>query len=474
MTTDLALLPATELLAGYRAGHFSPVEVTRACLDRIALLDGTLNAFCLVDGPAALAAASAAEGRWRRGEPLGLVDGVPASVKDLVLTRGWPTLRGSLALSRDQAWDEDAPAVGRLREHGAILLGKTATPEFGHKGVTDSPLTGITRNPWNPELTPGGSSGGAAVAAATGMAALNLGTDGGGSIRIPASFTGVFGLKPSFGRVPAHPQSPFGTIAHVGPITRTVADAALFLRVISHPDARDWHALPHGDVDFLDGLDAGVEGLKIAYAPTLNGLPVSPEVASAVGRAARVFADCGAEVEEIIFNLPGASEMFETLWTVGAATVVAGFTEEQQRLMDPALSATAARGNLVPVLDYTAQLQARARLGSEMKRFHERYDLLILPTLPGVAFAAGEDHPGAKKGGAWVDWTPFTYPFNLSQQPACSIPCGRTAAGLPIGLQIVGDMHDDACVLRTARAFEVTCPIEPPPMATTPVAAEVR
>src|SRR6185437_2384632 len=233
-----------------------------------------LNAFCVVDADRALRAARESEARWMRGTPVGLLDGVPVSIKDLLLTTGWPTLRGSRTVDADQTWNEDAPAVARLREHRAILLGKTTTPEFGWKAVTDSALTGITRNPWSPGKTPGGSSGGAAVAVATGMGALAVGTDGGGSIRIPAGFTGIFGLKPSFGRVPAWPLSLFGTVSHVGPMTRSVEDAALVLDVISKPDVRDWFALPYDERDYRDGLDDGVDGLRIAFAPTLGGAKV--------------------------------------------------------------------------------------------------------------------------------------------------------------------------------------------------------
>src|SRR5690349_17762858 len=314
MNTDPALLSATELLSLYRSRGLSPVEVTQACLDRIAALDTKLNAFTLVDGDAALEAARASEERWIKGQPQGLVDGVPATIKDLILTRGWPTLRGSKAISPDQPWDEDAPATARLREHGAVLLGKTTTPELGHKGVTDSPLTGITRNPWNSEMTPGGSSGGAAVAAATGMGALHVGTDGGGSIRIPASFTGIFGLKPSFGRVPAYPLSPFGTVAHIGPMTRSVADAALLLNVMKRPDARDWTALPPDDSDVAAGLDDGVRGLRIAWSPTLGYAKVEPEVAAAAERAVRELEALGAHVEAVDPGFDDPLEITTGLW----------------------------------------------------------------------------------------------------------------------------------------------------------------
>ncbi len=270
VASDPATLSATELLRLYRQKQLSPLEVTRAALDRIARFDGAVNAFCLVDEERALADARAAEVRWQRGEPCGLVDGVPTTIKDLVLTEGWPTLRGSRAIDPDQPWDEDAPATARLREQGAILIGKTTTPEFGWKAVTDCALTGITRNPWDISKTPGGSSGGAAAACALGMGALHVGSDGGGSIRIPAGFTGIFGLKPSFGRVPAYPSSPFGTVSHLGPMTRTVADAALMLTVLAQPDSRDWFALPYDRRDYRIGLEQGARGLRIAFSPSLG------------------------------------------------------------------------------------------------------------------------------------------------------------------------------------------------------------
>ena len=244
--TDPATLTPPTLLRLYRRKELSPVEVTRACLDRIERWNDRVHAFCLVDGEAALAAARESEARWRRGEPLGLLDGVPATIKDLVLTRGWIARRGSHTTEGHPPAAADAPATARLREAGAVLLGSTTTPEFGWKGVTDNPLGHVARNPWDIARTPGGSSGGAAVAAALGMGALHVGTDGGGSIRIPASFCGIVGLKPTFGRVPAWPLSPFGTVAHLGPMTRTVEDAALMLTVMSRPDIRDWTRLAAG------------------------------------------------------------------------------------------------------------------------------------------------------------------------------------------------------------------------------------
>ena len=254
---SLADSTAIELLDLYRTGKASPVEATRAVLARIEALNPVLNAFCLVASDDALKAAAASEARWQKQAPCGALDGVPVSIKDLLLTRGWPTRRGSRTVDPNQPWDVDAPAVARLREAGAVLIGKTTTPEFGCKGETNSALTGITRNPWDPSKTPGGSSGGTAAAVAAGMGPLSVGTDGAGSVRIPAAFCGNFGLKPSFGRVPAYPLSPFGTVSHVGPHTMSVRDAALMMNVLKQPDPRDWTSLPPDPADYTAGLEAG-------------------------------------------------------------------------------------------------------------------------------------------------------------------------------------------------------------------------
>src|SRR5688500_18920330 len=318
MNTDLCALIATELVDTSRKKTLCPVDVTRAVLARIEKLNPVLNAFCLVSENA-LEEAKASEARWTAGQPRGLLDGVPVSIKDIILTKGWPTLRGSKTVDPKGPWNDDAPATARLREHGGVLLGKTTTPEFGWKGVTDSPLTGITRNPWNTAKTPGGSSGGAAAAVASGMGPLAVGTDGGGSIRIPCSFTGLFGIKPSFGRVPAWPLSPFGTVAHVGPMTREVTDAALMLTVLSLPDARDWHALPYEARDYRAGIDAGVQDLRIAYSSNLGYAEVDAEVSDMVKKAVSVFEDLGAKVEQKNPGFADPAPVFTTHWFSGAA-----------------------------------------------------------------------------------------------------------------------------------------------------------
>lgn len=465
MQTDLAFLTAQELISLYRSRKVSPLDATEAALQAIERHNDRLNAYCLVDAEGALVAARAAENRWRRGEPAGLVDGVPVSVKDLILTRGWPTLRGSRLVDPGQDWNEDAPSVARLREQGAVILGKTTTPEFGWKGVTDSPLAGITRNPWNTQMTPGGSSGGAAVAAAMGMGALHIGTDGGGSVRIPASFTGIVGFKATFGRVPAYPLSPFGTLANVGPMARSVGDAALMLSVMSRPDRRDCYALPIERPDYHETLNGNIAGWRIAYATSLCGEAVDPDVAKNVAQAARTFETLGAKVEIIEPPLKSSLATFQTLWFAGAAFLVSQYPDESHTALDPGLAEIVAQGRRFSLMDHLAATKAREALSVEMTQFHERFDLLVTPTMPIAAFAVGHDVPPGSGLAQWSEWSPFTYPFNLTRQPAISVPCGLTTRGLPIGLQIVGPLYGDRAVLNAARAFEQNHGFTRPPQA---------
>lgn len=480
MSDDLCTLSASQLLRLYRSKAVSPVEVVRAALKRIEEHNPRLNAFNFI-APDALTVAKSSEARWAKGEPNGPLDGVPVSIKDILLTRGWPTLRGSQTINAKGPWNDDAPAVARLREAGAVMLGKTTTPEFGWKGVTDSPLTGITRNPWNMERTPGGSSGGGAAAVAAGMGPLTIGTDGGGSIRIPCGFTGLFGLKPSFGRVPAWPLSPFGTVAHLGPMTRTVVDAALMMNVLTLPDARDWHALPYDSRDYRIGLEDGIKGLRVAYSPDLGYVKVDYEVAALVREAVQVLAELGAHVEEIGPGFDSPAGIFRVHWYAGAAYVVSELTPEQRKLIDPGLLEVATEGAKVTLRQHMEAVQRRGALGVAMNAFHTQYDLLITPTLPIPAFDAGKEVPAGSGMKRWTEWTPFSYPFNLTQQPAASVPCGFTSDGLPVGMQIVGPRYADALVLRAARAFESARPFQMPDMnavpepqaAETPAEAEV-
>jgi aspartyl-tRNA(Asn)/glutamyl-tRNA(Gln) amidotransferase subunit A len=464
--TQLTDCTATDLLALYRSGQASPVEATQAVLARIERLNPKLLAYCHVAADDALASARASEARWSKRQATGALDGVPTSIKDLILAKGWPTLRGSRTVDADQPWDVDAPATARVREAGAVLLGKTSTPEFGCKGETNSPRTGISRNPWNLAKTPGGSSGGTAAAVAAGLGPLSVGTDGAGSVRIPGAFCGNFGLKPSFGRVPAYPLSPFGTVSHLGPHTMSVRDAALMLTVLARPDARDWTSLPPDGRDYTIGLDDGIRGLRVAWSPTLGyAKNVHPEVAAACAKAVDALTTLGAHVEPIDPGFDDPLEITCGLWFVGAWTLWNTLTREQQALTDPDFRAEAELGAKISALEVQRLNLRRGALGAHMRQFMQSWDLLVTPSVAVPAFDARPAGHSPFDPVSMLGWTPFSYPFNLTQQPACTIPCGLTRDGLPIGLQIVGPMFGDALVLRAARAYESVRPIPRPDVA---------
>jgi aspartyl-tRNA(Asn)/glutamyl-tRNA(Gln) amidotransferase subunit A len=460
---DIAYLPATSLLDAYRQRKLSPVEVTQGLLGRVDALQPRINAFCVIDRDGALEAARAAEARWQRGEPQGPLDGVPVTIKDLVLMKGFPTRRGSRMIEPVEDL-EDGPAVARLREAGAVILGKTTTPEFGWKALGDSPLTGNTCNPWNLVRTPGGSSAGAAAACAAGIAPLHVGSDGAGSIRIPSAFTGIFGIKATFGRVPAYPPSPMGLLSNVGPMARNVCDAALMLNMLARPDHRDPYSLPPERRVYLDGIDDGVRGWKIAYSPNLGYARVDPEIAESCAAAARRFEELGAHVEEVRDIFPPPRDALLTLWGAGIAHVLSGFPSDKHALCDPGLLAVGEVGGRVTGSQYVAADMVRTALGHSMAAFHKQYDLLLTPMMPVPALPVGQDLNDPANESSWIDWSPFSYPFNMTRQPAASIPCGLTRAGLPIGLQIVGPLYAEDRVLRAARAFEATQPERRPPI----------
>lgn len=452
MSIELLNMRTADVVAAYAERSLSPLDMTVAALDRIRDINPALNALCLVDEKGALAAARAADKRWRAGKPKGLLDGVPVTIKDWFHVKGWPTRYGS-ALSSSSPQGEDSPCVARLREAGAVFLGKTTLPEYGHKGVTDSPLTGITRNPWDDTKTSGGSSGGAAVCAATGMGLLHLGSDAGGSVRIPASFCGVAAFKPSPGIVPSYPPSLFSTLSAIGPLARSIADCAWMMNVIAGADARDWHALPLEKPDFTDGLTQNPRGLKIAYAPAINDVHMNRDVAAVMAAQVKHLRKLG-RVTEIKLDVPDIVAVFNAHWMAVASQMLKGYKTAQRKKTDPRLLHWAARGDAMSLQDYLAAERARMDIGAYFKSLLDEYDILVTPTTAMTAFDAGCDMPRGKNGKLWDDWTPFTYGANLAKLPAASIPAGLTPAGMPVGMQIMAGYLKDNLVLQSAAALE--------------------
>lgn len=463
MSEDIHTLTAEALRECYANGDLSPVDVAEAILERAECLNRELNAFVVIDHEGAHKQAAASAERWRGNRPLSPLDGVPISIKDIVAMKGFATLSGSRTTDPKAISDVDCPAVTGLREAGAILLGKTHTPEFGWKGMTDSPLHGITRNPWNPNRSPGGSSGGAGAAVAAGIGPLAHATDAGGSIRIPSSYCGLYGIKPTFGRVPHAPnESPYVTLASSGPLARTVGDAARMLTVLTQPDARDWYAAPYQAIDFEAGLEQGVGGLRIAYSPRLGGARPEPEIARMVADAVRRFEALGAAVEEVDSVFDPLRPVFEDYWKAGFAYLLKNIPEDRRDVMDPGLRSLAEEGLDVDLDTYYEAVAARARLGSAMERFHTRYDLLVTPTMPTTAPPADVVYHSPEFD-RWEHAVPYTVPFNLTGQPAASIPVGLADDGLPVGMQIVGPRFSEALILRASRAFEQAMPFAAKP-----------
>lgn len=453
--TDLSLASASELVDGFRSGAWTPVDALDAALAAVKAYDGAVNAITMVDEPYARARAEESAGRWSTGGAVSPVDGVPLTIKDMMPSEGWVTYRGSNLIGDDAPTDLDSPFTARLRESGQVIFGKNTTPEFGWKGVTDSLRHGVTRNAWDPGRTSGGSSGGAASTTALGMGTWSVGTDGGGSVRIPGAFSGIVALKPTYGQVPVYPASPYGTLSHVGPLTRSVRDCALLLDVISQPDSRDWSAMPTHVGSWADGLDEGVRGMRLAFSPNLGYGQNAPEIESAVRDAVEVLHGLGAEVEEVEIGLGDPVDAFHLLWFTGAAKVVDAFGPGSRDRIDPGLrSAIEEFGDGAMASDYLDATAVRAEWGRRMGHLHETYDALVTPTMPIQAFTAGQPAPDGWRSQMWTSWCPYTYPFNMTQQPALTVPCGFTGDGLPVGLQVVAARHQDATTLRVGQAYE--------------------
>ncbi len=459
-STDAALLTAEEMLALYARQALSPVEVLQAVTDRINRHNPRLNAFVVMN-PHAEAAAAESASRWRAGRPLGILDGVPVTVKDLVDVAGFPTRRGSKLTDAAPVAD-DAPLVMGLRSAGAVVVGKTCTTEFGWKSPGDCPLTGITRNPWNRDYSTGGSSSGAAAAGAAGFGPLHVGTDAGGSIRIPAAWCGLVGLKPSYGRVPQWPAGAFASVACAGPMTRTVRDAALMLTAMARYDVRDPFCVPDDGRDWRDGIEAGVAGLRVAVLrnPGFDA-PADTDAVAGVERAAHVLAEAGAVVEEADPGLPDTRRIFARVWGVGLARLVGLFPEEQRHLLDPGLLEVARTQGGMSAVEFLDAEALRVAAAHAMARLHQRYDLVLCPTVPCGPPAA--DAPTVDPGQAlWTQWAPWTFTFNITRQPAISVPIGLRENGLPRAVQIAAAQYRDDLVLRAARAIELAEPFAMP------------
>lgn len=464
LRNDICRMDALTLAAKVRDKELSATEVTQAVLARMEILEPHLHAFATPTPEVARAAAKAVDARIAAGEDAGPLAGVPVGIKDLVATAGIRTAMGS-ALYRDFIPDEDDIVVERLKAAGAIIIGKTNVPELGYSGVGHNPLGVTTRNPWNTALTPGGSSAGSGASVAAGVAPFAIGSDGGGSVRIPSAHCGLYGIKASMGRVPLYPGcrderypgvSSWESLEHIGPMSRTVADAALMLKVITGPDPRDRYSIPAADFDYLEASRGDIKGLRVAYSEDLGYAAVDPEVRRVVADAVKVFErELGCTVEQAD---PGWEDSLATFWTLVAGdtdlTGMRRLMQGREKEMSP---------HLVDLLrhpwtaeSFTDAKMSRQKLCNQMWRFMAKYDLLLTPTLAVPPFPVHMQGPEMIEGrmvpaGAWLA---FTHPMNMTGQPAATVPAGFTRDGLPVGLQIVGRHLDDQTVLKASGAFE--------------------
>jgi aspartyl-tRNA(Asn)/glutamyl-tRNA(Gln) amidotransferase subunit A len=455
---DPALLSAEDMLGYFARRQLTPVDVLQAITERVARLNPGLNAFAVMN-PAAFQAAGESTARWRIGRPLGILDGVPCTVKDLVDLAGFPTRRGSRTTSAEPVPD-DAPLVAGLKAAGAVILGKTTTTEFGWKSPGDCPLHGITRNPWNPAYTTGGSSSGAGAAGAAGFGPLHVGTDAGGSVRIPAAWCGLVGLKPTYGRIPQWPASAFASVSCAGPMTRTVRDAALMFSAMARWDLRDPFCLPDEPRDWCDGIEDGVSGMTVGVLrnPGFDA-PVDADGIAAVERAAQLLADAGAYVEQVDAGLPETSSVFGRVWGAALARLVAGMPAQQAALLDPGIREVAQTLGGMTAIEFMDAEATRATAAHAMARLHQRFDLVLCPTVPAGPPLA--DAPTVDPVRAlWTAWAPWTFAFNLTRQPAISVPMGPRIDGMPNAVQIAAAQFRDDWVLRAARVIELAQPFQ--------------
>jgi aspartyl-tRNA(Asn)/glutamyl-tRNA(Gln) amidotransferase subunit A len=456
---DLGFLPAVQAAEMIRTKKLSPVEYVGAILQRVQDTAPRVNAFAYLAADQAMDAAKRAEAALLQGGRIGRLHGVPVTIKDLTITADMPTQSGSKIFAGHQP-TEDAPIIGRLRDEGAIILGKTTTSEFGWTGVSRSPLTGITHNPWKQGYNAGASSAGAGAAAAAGYGPLHQGSDGAGSVRMPSHFCGVFGLKPTFGRIPYYPVGTGDYTSHIGPMTRSVADAALMMEVLAGPHPLDYTAQETGPANYLLRLQDGIKGKRIAYSPDLGHARVDPEVAALVKSAAARFSDLGATVEQV--PTPWAKDgpdLVRLFWSAHLSRLEPHLAKWESQ-MDPSLVACIKSGKSYSVKDYQLARERKMAYIAAVHRWFQNWDLLLTPAVSVAAFPAERLIPEhwPQHDWDWLMWAEFSYPFNFSWNPAASVPCGFTSEGLPVGLQIVGRRSDDMGVLQAAAAFEQAQP----------------
>ncbi len=462
MKDDLCFRPAHELAHLLRSRQLSPVELMEACLERIRQLDPLLRAFITLRADEAMAEARQMAERIARGEDAGPLAGLPLAVKDLEDVAGLPTTYGSLPF-RDNVARRDSVQVARLKAAGAIVVGKTSTPEFGYTFFCRNLISGATLNPWHLERTPGGSSGGSAAAIAAGLVPLATASDAGGSIRIPAAYTGCFGIKPQFGRVPMGPYDviPWSGLACYGPITRTVADAALYLDAVVGDHPSDPHSLPHPGYSYVEKLREPLPRLRLAWSPTLGYAAVQPDVLREAEAAARVFQELGHEVEEVEDVFPDPAWAWGIVEGGALWMRIADKLEAHREEFGRGFLAIAERGRQVTPEHYYQAQKVRADLVNRLWQLFERYHLLLTPTTATEAVDA-HGHLSMEIGGRRVEnpisYVAFTYPFNLSGHPAATVRAGFSDAGLPVGLQIVGPRLREDLVLQAAYAYEQARP----------------
>ena len=453
MNKEIHKLSALELSSNFKSKDISPLQVTNVILERIKSSQKTLNSFCFFNEGDVIKQAEESEKRWSDNNPKSLIDGVPVSIKDLIHVKGWPTLQGSKSVDINQKWDIDAPSVKNLKNAGAVILGKTNTPEFGHKGVTENLVSGITNNPWDISMNAGGSSGGSGSALASGLGPLSVGTDGGGSCRKPANYCGVVGMKPSQGRVASWPPSYLWPLSSAGPMSRSVRDASYLLDIISQNDIRDPETFQKSANTF-SGIEDSVQGLKVGFSLSFGGSHPRIEISDIIENTKYLFQKLGVKLFDACPEIDNPMKTYRTLLDSAWVHTASQFNDEQKEKFDPTFAAAVERGNKLTAVDLRTAFGKRKNFMRIVSEFFNEYDALILPTNPTTAYPHGTREPTPDQNDNWHTTVCFTAPFNITGNPAISIPCGFSKNGLPVGLQIIGKFGSDKMVLNIARAFE--------------------